>query len=55
MHHYTKEMHLFFELRDMPASSREAYLRRLKAFLEFTQAGEHASDITLRDVQEYIR
>jgi len=54
MHHYTKEMHLFFELRDMPASSREAYLRRLNAFLEFTQAGEQASALTLRDVQEYI-
>ena len=54
MHDYTKEMNMFFELRDTPASSRKSYLRRLKAFLEFIQAKEQASDVTLKDVQDYI-
>lgn len=54
MHDYTKEMNVFFELRDTPASSRKSYLRRLKAFLEFIQAREQVSDVTLKDVQDYI-
>jgi len=53
---YKQEMDLYFELKDTPESSRESYLRRLKAFTEFFQAKNNKApeDITEKDIQDYI-
>jgi site-specific recombinase XerD len=52
---YNQEMDLYFELKGTPESSRESYLRRVKAFTEFIQAkNKDAEEITERDIQEYI-
>lgn len=55
MLNYVQEMELYFELKGTPESSKESYLRRLKAFVGFVQAGNKAVEqITARDIQEYI-
>jgi predicted phosphoadenosine phosphosulfate sulfurtransferase len=44
---YKETMNLYFELKGTPESSRESYLRRLKAFAEFIQ-DKGLEEITLR-------
>jgi len=52
---YNQTMNLYFELKGTPESSRESYLRRLKAFAEFIQdKGKGLEDITQSDIQQYI-
>lgn len=50
---YKETMNLYFELKGTPESSRESYLRRLKAFAEFIQ-DKGLEEITLSDIQQYI-
>ncbi len=57
MINFMEEMNLYFELKDTPESSRESYLRRLKAFIEFIQTNnkdKNIEEITHRDIQDYI-
>ncbi len=55
MINYLDEMQLYFELRNVPPSSREAYLRRAKAFIEFMQGRQKPLEETdERDIQQYI-
>ena len=37
MNHYEQEINLYFELKGTPESSRESYLRRINAFVNFMQ------------------
>ena len=53
MSNYLKDIEIYFELKGTPESSKESYLRRIKAFLTFV--GEKDSkDITYHDIQNYI-
>ena len=56
MERYKEEIELYFELKDTPQSSRESYLRRICAFLDFAQNTGHKSppEITHKDIQQYI-
>lgn len=56
MDHYKEEIELYFELRDTPESSRESYLRRICAFINFVEDTRHKclEDITDSDIQQYI-
>ena len=55
MHQYEQEIDLYFELKGTPASSKESYLRRIYAFVDFIQARhKHLEDITESDIQQYI-
>ena len=55
MFDYNQAMNLYFELKGTPESSRESYLRRLKAFVEFIQdKNKGLEDITQSDIQQYI-
>lgn len=52
---YNKEIALYFELKGTPDSSRESYLRRIKAFIKFIQAKDKdIEEISEKDIQEYI-
>jgi integrase/recombinase XerD len=56
MKRYEQEIQMYFELKGAPESSRESYLRRMNAFIEFVQ-DKHKSvpeEITERDIQQYI-
>lgn len=35
MNDYEQEINLYFELKDMSTSSRESYLRRIQAFINY--------------------
>ena len=37
MDHYLEEINLYFELKGTPASSKESYRRRMRAFIRFMQ------------------
>lgn len=56
MNHYEQEINLYFELKGAPESSKESYLRRIHAFMDFIQIERHKSleDITISDIQQYI-
>ncbi|PHJ36666.1 hypothetical protein P378_20960 [Desulforamulus profundi] len=55
MNHYEQEINLYFELKGTPESSREAYLRRINAFVNFMQDKHKCrEDITESDIQQYI-
>lgn len=55
MINYLDEMQLYFELRNVPYSSREAYLRRIKAFIKFMEGRHKPLEQTEeRDIQQYI-
>lgn len=55
MYHYEQEINLYFELRDTPSSSRESYLRRVLAFINFMQDRHKCmEDVTESDIQQYI-
>lgn len=52
---YKQELDLYFELKGTPDSSRESYLRRIMAFIEFIQGKNVCiEEIYVRDIQEYI-
>lgn len=45
----------YFELRNLPASTQESYLRRINAFHKFvTDGGKSIEDIGVEDIQDYI-
>lgn len=56
MNHYEQEINLYFELKGAPESSKESYLRRIHAFMDFIQIERHKGleDITISDIQQYI-
>jgi integrase/recombinase XerD len=55
MEKYLCEIELYFELRDTPSSSRESYLRRIKAFITFMEdKHKDLEQISERDIQQYI-
>jgi len=55
MKDYEQEIHLYFELKGTPESSRESYLRRIQAFIAFIQnQNKCIDDITETDIQQYI-
>lgn len=48
-------INLYFELKDSPESTREAYSRRIIAFLDYLEKhNKQIEDMTLEDVQLYI-
>lgn len=53
---FEKEIELYFELKGVPESSKESYLRRIHAFMDFIRVEQHKSpeDITVSDIQQYI-
>lgn len=55
MRQYEEEITLYFELKGAPDSSRESYLRRVYAFIDYMQERhESMEEITERDIQNYI-
>lgn len=56
MDKYKEEFELYFELRGVTASSKESYLRRVYAFMDFIKVDQHKpmEDITVSDIQQYI-
>lgn len=55
MNNYLQEINMYFELKGTPESSRESYLRRMNAFIQFIQLrGQPLEKITERDIQQYI-
>ncbi|MEA1962011.1 MAG: site-specific integrase [Bacillota bacterium] len=55
MKSYQEEIEIYFELKGAPESTKESYMRRIKAFLAFIQnSGKSIEDITERDIQQYI-
>ena len=52
---YEEEIVLYFELKNSSESSRESYLRRMKAFIQYMQDRDKSlEDLTFRDIQQYI-
>lgn len=55
MNQYEQEIQLYFELKGTPPSSKESYLRRMRAFIAFAENRHRSLDeINLSDVQQYI-
>lgn len=55
MEKYQEEIVLYFELKDSPESSRESYLRRLKAFSQYMHdQNKTLEELTFNDIQQYI-
>ena len=55
MHRYEQEIDLYFELKGAPEATRESYLRRINAFVNFIQdRNECIEDITESNIQQYI-
>lgn len=55
MEQYIEDIEMYFELKDAPESTREAYLRRIRAFINFVSAkGKAIEDSDEQDVREYI-
>ena len=55
MNHYEQEIDLYFELKGTPDSSKESYLRRINAFINFIQDRRKCvEDITESDIQQCI-
>ncbi len=55
MDNYDKEIELYFELKGSPDSSKESYLRRMKAFIKFLETNLETKDsFTVSDIQQYI-
>jgi site-specific recombinase XerD len=55
MNYFEKKVELYFELRGTPDSSREAYWRRIRAFLTFLQERNiSVEEMTEEDIQQYI-
>jgi integrase/recombinase XerD len=55
MNRYEQEINLYFELKGTPESSKESYLRRMNAFIDFIQGQQRSlEEITVSDIQQYI-
>jgi site-specific recombinase XerD len=55
LNQYLQEIELYFELKGMPETSRESYLRRIKGFVKFIYEGNRSfEEICEKDVQQYI-
>lgn len=55
MENYIDEFNIYFELKNAPESTRESYLRRIKAFIKFVTAnGKSMEDIDVQDIRAYI-
>lgn len=55
MNQYEQEIDLYFELKGMPDSSKESYLRRMNAFIAFMQDRSVCMEaLTEKDIQQYI-
>ncbi len=55
MNKYDKEIELYFELKGSPDSSKESYLRRMKAFIKFLEKNQKdIENFTVSDIQQYI-
>jgi integrase/recombinase XerD len=55
MNNYKQQIDLYFELKGTPESSKESYLRRMKAFIDFIQDQQRClEEITPNDIQQYI-
>lgn len=55
MNNYKQEIDLYFELKGTPESSRESYLRRMNAFVQFIQDRQKCMEnVTEGDIQQYI-
>lgn len=55
MEQYIEDIEMYFELKDAPESTREGYLRRIRAFINFVSAkGKAVEDSDEQDVREYI-
>jgi integrase/recombinase XerD len=55
MNQYHKKIELYFELKDIPESSRESYGRRIRSFFAFMAEQNRPIEMTtLEDIQEYI-
>lgn len=55
MNQYEEEIKLYFELKDSSESSRESYLRRMKAFIQYMQDRDKSlEDLNFKDIQQYI-
>lgn len=55
MNLYQQKLDLYFELKDTPESSREAYSRRIDAFINYILAHHKSIEaITENDIQQYI-
>lgn len=55
MENYIDEVNIYFELKNAPESTRESYLRRIKAFIKFvTSNGKSIEGIDVRDIRAYI-
>lgn len=55
MNNYEQEIEMYFELKGSPDSSKESYLRRINAFIQFFQNNNQSiEDIALKDIQQYI-
>ena len=55
MINYKQQIDLYFELKGMPDSSKESYLRRMQAFIKFIrESNKSIDDLTESDIQQYI-
>lgn len=55
MNHYDKKIELYFELKDLPESSRESYGRRIRSFISYMNELNRQIETTSEDdIQQYI-
>jgi integrase/recombinase XerD len=55
MNNYEQELELYFELRDLPESSRESYLRRSLDFIKYLESQSKClEECEMPDIQQYI-
>ncbi|GAA4067571.1 phage integrase N-terminal SAM-like domain-containing protein [Amphibacillus indicireducens] len=55
MERYDEKIELYFDLKDSPESTREAYRRRMKTFLAYMQKHNRPiDDIDEEDIQQFI-
>ncbi len=55
MNNYEQKIELYFELKGAPDSSRESYLRRIRAFIKFIEAcNKSIESLVDEDIQAYI-
>ncbi len=55
MDHYIEEIELYFELKGAPDSTKESYMRRIKAFVAYMKDKQKSiEELTEQDIQQYI-
>ncbi|NBG87689.1 phage integrase N-terminal SAM-like domain-containing protein [Isachenkonia alkalipeptolytica] len=55
MLNYDKDIEMYFELKGSPASSKESYVRRMKAFVHFMETHQKdVENVSFSDIQQYI-